>query len=260
MSIPSYHKTEFFQRSTDYCICVFVLNEGERFKKQIKGMESYAKYVDIIVVDGQSTDGCTDPKWLKSHNVNSLLIKTGTGKLGTQMRIGFHWALERGYKGIICIDGNGKDDFRAIPDFITKLNEGYDHVQGSRFIEGGSHQNTPMIRFLAIKLLHAPLIKFASGSSFTDTTNGFRAYSKNLLLNKKIDVFRSVFTSYELHYYLAVRAGQLKLKCCETPVTRSYPNKGPTPTKINSVWGYAIVLIKLIAVCLGHYNTKNTQE
>lgn len=44
--------------------------------------------------------------------------------------MGIYWALERGYRGVITIDGNNKDSIEDIPRFIQKLEEGYDFVQG----------------------------------------------------------------------------------------------------------------------------------
>ena len=139
------------------------------------------------------------------------------------MRMAFAYSLIKGYDGIITVDGNHKDDTSAVPLFISSLDSGYDHVQGSRFITGGKAINTPLLRWLAVRLIHAPLISLASGFHYTDTTNGFRAYSRKLLLDEKVAVFRDIFDSYELHYYLAVKAARLGYRVLEVPVTRVYP-------------------------------------
>ena len=39
---------------------------------------------------------------------------------------------------------------RDIPKFIEKLEQGYDFVQGSRFIKGGKAINTPFIRHISV--------------------------------------------------------------------------------------------------------------
>ena len=65
------------------------------------------------------------------------------------MRMAFAWALREGYEGVIVIDGNGKDDIRRDPAIRRELDDGYDHVQGSRFIPGGRAENTPFSRLLA---------------------------------------------------------------------------------------------------------------
>lgn len=217
-------------------------------------MKPYQNTVDIVIADGGSTDGSTEHHKLKLYGVNTLLVKTDDGKLGSQMRMAFSWALNRGYEGVIAIDGNNKDSVEDIPNFIEKLDQGYDHIQGSRFIPGGNHLNTPISRLLGVKILHAPLIRFASGFNYTDTTNGFRAYSSKLLADKNMSIFRNIFTGYELHYYIAIRAAKLGFRCLEIPVTRSYPKKGKTPTKISPLKGNLTVILKLFQVVIGKYN------
>lgn len=130
---------------------------------------------------------------------------------------------QRGYKGIITIDGNNKDSIEDVPNFIEKLKEGYDLIQGSRFIDGGKAINTPIIRTISVKLIHAPIISLTAHQRFTDTTNAYRAYSAAYLQDDRVKPLRDIFMSYELLAYLSVRATQLGYKACEIPVTRSYP-------------------------------------
>ena len=252
--LPRSDTYEFSPKQHKYCVCIFVINEGEKFHKQLNGMKYLSDEIDIVVADGGSNDGSTDHEKLKSFNVNTLLVKKSIGKLGAQMRIAYAWALKRGYEGIVVIDGNGKDSYEDIPEFINKLGEGYDHIQGSRFIPGGHHENTPLSRLIGLKVLHVPLIRLASGFKYTDTTNGFRAYSSKLLSDPNIAIFREVFDGYELHYYLAVKAAQLKYNCLEIPVTRKYPLTGKTPTKISPVKGNLQVILKLMNVVIGKYD------
>lgn len=95
---------------------------------------------------------------LQLYGVNTLLTKTGPGKQGAQLRMGIYFALNRGYKGVLTIDGNNKDSIEDVHKFIEKLQAGYDFVQGSRFIRGGHAVNTPPVRYAAVRLVHAPLI------------------------------------------------------------------------------------------------------
>lgn len=253
-SFPDFEFTEINPKANDYCVCVFVINEGDRIQKQLKAMKLFSKKVDIIVADGGSTDGSLEEDFLKKQNVRALLTKKGKGKLSAQMRMAFAWALSEGYKGVIVVDGNGKDDITAIPNFVKLLNEGYDHVQGSRFIKGGKAVNTPLSREIGLHFIHAPLISIASRKRHTDTTNGFRGYSAELLRDEDIAVFRDVFMTYELHYYLAIESSRrAKYRTIETPVTRTYPKKGKTPTKISPIKGNAHVLAVLFRAVAGKY-------
>lgn len=251
---PDFTVNELTSKKHNYCVCVFVINEGERIQKQLKAMKKYAKQIDIVIADGGSTDGSLKESFLKQQDVRALLTKKGKGKLSAQMRMALAWAMNEGYEGVVVVDGNGKDDISAIPDFIKKLDEGYDHIQGSRFIPGGKAINTPLSREIGLHVIHAPLISLASGKRHTDTTNGFRAYSAKLLKDKDVAVFRDLFQTYELHYHLAIESSRRKqFTTTETPVTRAYPKKGKTPTKISPIKGNAHVMGVLLKAVTGKY-------
>lgn len=252
--VPAYTTESFFSRRHAYAICIPVLNEGGRIRHQLETMRPLAEQADIIIADGGSTDGALESTFLRENGVRTLLTKTGPGKLSAQMRMAMAYGLEQGYEGFVFIDGNDKDDPAAIPLFLDALKDGYDHVQGSRFIPGGKAINTPPSRFWGIKLVHAPLISLAAGFPYTDTTNGFRAYSTRLLTDDRVRPLRDVFSQYELHYYLAIRAARLKFKLTEVPVTRAYPAEGKTPTKISPIKGNLKVLETLLKACTHAYN------
>lgn len=252
--IPAHERHVFTPKTQRYCVAVFVIDEGERVRNQLRGMASLADTIDIVVADGGSTDGSLALDSLAEFRLRALLIKRGPGKLSAQMRMAIAFMLEEGYDGMVVIDGNGKDDFTAIPRFIELLDAGFDHIQGSRYIPGGHGINTPLTRTAGVRLLHAPIISLAAGVRYTDTTNGFRAYSRRLLCDARVEPLRDVFNGYELHYYLAIRAGRLGFRCTETPVTRRYPPHGKIPTKISPLRGNVRVLATLFKAAIGTFN------
>jgi dolichol-phosphate mannosyltransferase len=238
-------------------VIVFVINEGQKVRKQLAAMKQFTSSVDVVVADGGSTDGSLDLDYLRENSVTALLTKTGPGKLSAQMRMAFAWALEQGYSGVVVIDGNGKDDISAIPEFVRLLEAGYDHVQGSRFIPGGHAINTPISRLVGLRVLHAPLISLAARRRHTDTTNGFRAYSAKLLADPVVQVFRDDFQTYELHYHLAIESSRSpRFRTIETPVTRAYPKGVKTPTKISPIKGNLHVLGVLFRAAAGRYRVR----
>lgn len=256
--VPDFECAEFAPRKKDYVVLVPIINEGNRILNELKRAQAanVGGVADIVICDGGSTDGCTEKSALVSLDVNTLLVKKGAGKQGAQLRMGFWWALERGYKGIITIDGNDKDSIEDIPRFIEKLEEGFDLVQGSRFVKGGVAVNTPLSRWIAVRFLHAPVISLTARQWFTDTTNAYRAYSTRYLQDSRVAPFRDVFNTYELLAYLSVRATQLKYRACEIPVTRAYPKNEKTPTKISPFKGNWLLLKILFRNLLGAYNPK----
>ena len=169
---------------------------------------------DIVICDGGSTDGSMKLDTLQLYGVNTLLTKTGPGKQGAQLRMGIYFALNR----------------------------------------GGHAVNTPPVRYAAVRLVHAPLISLGAHRWFTDTTNAYRAYSREYLTHPDVRPLRDVFMGYELLAYLSIRATQLGMKACEVPVTRAYPATGKTPTKINGFKGNSDLMQVLLKALAGKYN------
>ena len=254
--VPDYKKQEFAGKTSQYCLLIPIINEGSRILAELDRIHKAGvdALCDVILCDGGSTDGSMEPGGLQSRGVNTLLTKLGPGKQGAQLRMGLHFALARGYEGILTVDGNNKDSVESVPLFLDKLKQGYDLVQGSRFIRGGLAVNTPPSRYAAVRLIHAPVISLTAHQWFTDTTNAYRAYSRRYLADPRVAPLRDVFMNYELLAYLSVRATQLGYKACEVPVVRAYPKTGKTPTKISGVKGNSALLKVLWENLKGKYN------
>ncbi len=253
--VPSFEASVFFEKRSRYCLLIPVINENGRIAAQLLRAKRAGihRLADIIICDGGSTDGSCEEQKLRDVGVCTLLVKTGEGKQGAQLRCGIYWALQRGYEGVLTIDGNNKDSIESLPRFIKKLNEGYDFVQGSRFVRGGIGVNTPLSRLLAVRLIHAPFTSVVAGELFTDTTNAFRAYSRRYLTHPGVQPLRDVFVGYELLAYLSTRASRLGMRTCEVPVARVYPQKGAVPTKIHGISGNANLLKILMHNAMGRY-------
>lgn len=256
--VPKFQCEEFVKKAKAYALLIPVINEGERIKAELCRAKEFSvqNAVDIVICDGGSDDGSMEKDILTSYGVNTLLIKRSSGRQGAQLRMGIWWALERGYKGIVTIDGNNKDSIEDVPSFVKALESGYDFVQGSRFISGGRAINTPLLRLAALRLIHAPFISLAARFRYTDTTNAFRAYSVELLKDERISPLRPVFNSYELLAYLSVRVPRLGYKTIEIPVTRTYPPREKTPTKIHGIRGNMELLSTMARAALGVYSPK----
>lgn len=257
--VPSFKQSLWLGTQHRWCVVIPVINEGARIQSLLARMTVLGidKLADIIIVDGGSTDGSLDQATLGQAGVRGLLVKTGPGKLSAQLRCAYAFALDQGYEGIVTIDGNDKDDPEAIPRFIAELERGADFVQASRFLQGGVAENTPKSRDFAIRFIHAPMLSMASGFHWTDTTQGFRAYSRKMLLDPRVAPFRDVFMTYELLAYLSYRVPRLHYRCIEIPTIRRYP-KGEVPTKISFLKGNMAVLSVLLKACRGAYNPRES--
>lgn len=254
--LPTFKEDVFFKKKHRYALVIPVINEGTRIQAQLKRTNNANLPVDVIVADGGSTDGSLEQDYLIQNNVRALLTKTGQGRLSAQLRMAYAWCLMQDYEGIVTIDGNGKDNVEATIHFLEKLDQDYDYVQGSRYRQGGKAENTPLERTIGNRFIHAPLMSISGRRWFTDTTNGYRAYSRRYLCDPRVAPFRSVFMNYELLFYLTVRAGQLGFKTCEIPVQRSYPKGQATPTKISNTRAKFSVLEQAVRVAIGKFTPR----
>jgi len=252
--LPSYNENIYRPLKHRYALVIPVINEGLRIRNQLQQINNLSLPVDVIVADGGSTDDSLNSDYVTTTGVTAVLAKTGQGRLSAQLRMAYAWCVKRGYEGIVTIDGNGKDGVEAISDMVSHLEEGFDYVQGSRYRRGGKAENTPLERTIGNRLIHAPIMSIAGRRWLTDTTNGFRAYSRRYLLDPRVQPFRDIFVNYELLFYLTVRAGQIGLNVCEIPVRRSYPKSGATPTKIQGIQGKLEIFKQLIKAATGFYN------
>ncbi len=123
--LPEHTIEELAPKAKDFCIVIPVLNEGERLSRQLSRMRRFCDECDIVVADGNSTDGCTAAERMRPLGVRTVLRKLGPpGGLSTGMRVGYAYALRQGYLGIIQIDGNDKDGVEAIPEYVRLLRRG----------------------------------------------------------------------------------------------------------------------------------------
>jgi dolichol-phosphate mannosyltransferase len=257
--VPAHHIQTWRPRRHRRCVVIPVINEGARIANLLFRMDALgvADFADVVIVDGGSTDGSLDPGLLSSKRVRALIVKTGPGRLGAQLRCAYAHALEEGYSEIVTIDGNDKDDPEAISRIFAALEGGADFVQASRFLAGGVEENTPMVRSLAIRLVHAPMLSLFSGFRWTDTTQGFRGYRARMLLDPRLAIFRDVFSRYELLAYLSYRAPRLGYRCLEIPSARRYPAGGKVPTNIAGLRANLSLLRTLVYACLGRYDPRD---
>ena len=209
-------------------------NEGARLASQLEKMCKFKQGLDIIVVDGNSSDGTRELLLGGTIDIDTLLVsKAGMG-FSTDLQIGLIYAAKKGYLGVITSDGNGKDSVEDVQKFIDLLNEGNDFIQGSRFLENGNHLNTPLLRYLGIRFVSSPYTSLVAGIKITDSTNGFRAYSKRLIESDLLRLDLRFFRGYSLVSFVPLFVGRNNMKFAEVSVRRDYPSSGATPTKIVS--------------------------
>lgn len=142
----------------------------------------------ILVADDNSPDGTGDEvrklmkKW-KNLNINAG-VKKG---LGAAYLRAMTYAIQKdGADAVISIDADTQHDPRSIPDFLVKMDEGYDIVTGTRYSDGGSMpENWPLVR-KAFSVFGNLLVRVITTRFYLhDWTGGFRVIKKQVFLREK---------------------------------------------------------------------------
>jgi dolichol-phosphate mannosyltransferase len=235
-------------RSSDVLASIFVYNEGDKMRRTLDHFPPSRSY-DLLVVDDGSTDGSLDN--IERHNLTLIRNERNLG-LGASIKKAFRYALDHGYKVIVILAGNGKDDPNEIDRLLEPiLNGEADFVQGSRFLEGGAYGNMPLQRLLATKYIHPLVFSVLSGRRVTESTNGFRAFKTSILRDARIDWEQDWLDQYELEQYLHFKVLRLNYHRVEVPVSKVYPTKGRGYTKVKAITGWWSMIKPLVYLAAG---------
>lgn len=203
----------------------------------------------LIVVDDGSNDGTAEI--LKQRGFASIRHETNLG-VGVANRSAINYARAHGYDIFVVMAGNDKDRPNEIPRLLEPIvKDGFDFVQGSRYLPGGHFGNMPFYRRVATQWIHPLLFSLITLRRTTDSTNGFRAYRLSLLDDPRIDIEQPWLGAYELEPYMYFKAIRLGYKVKEVPVTKTYPQHHLGYTKMKPITGWWSILRPLFLLGLG---------
>lgn len=156
------------------------------------------------VIDSYSKDRTEEiirKKEKQSNKVKCIFYKESKGVISCYLE-GFRQALQDGAEQIIEMDGGGSHLPSEIPQFIEKLEEGYDCVWGSRFVAGGGISELPLYR----RILSGGgtyLANLVLRTRLKDMTSGFEAFQREILEQMDLNMFLSQGHIYqtEMRYY-----------------------------------------------------------
>ena len=156
------------------------------------------------VVDSYSKDHTEEiirEKEKISDKVKCIFYQESTGVISCYLE-GFRQALADGAERILEMDGGGSHLPAEIPQFLEKMEEGYDCVWGSRFMEGGSMKEQPLYRRI-LSQGGTFLSNFVLGTRLKDMTSGFEGFQREVLESMNLDSFLSTGHMYqtEMRFY-----------------------------------------------------------
>lgn len=170
---------------------------------------------NVLVVDDNSPDGTASMvEGLNNDKVNILKREKKLG-LGTAYLAGFRYAIKNEYDYVFEMDADFSHDPKYLIEFIKKINEGYDLVIGSRYINGISVLNWP-IRRLILSYLASMYTRIVTGLKVMDTTAGFMCYRVTAL--KQIDLDQVKSNGYSFQIEMKFKFYKKGFKITETPI------------------------------------------
>ena len=215
-------------------VAVIVFNEGEKLRTTLKRFPDGAPY-DVLVMDDGSSDGVRE---VSSEFPFAYLRHDHNCGVGASLRTVFSYAGEKGYEILVVMAGNAKMHPADIPSLLKPiLEDGYDYVQGSRYLTGSRSENLPIFRKLMIPLF-TWFVRVFVGYKGTDVTCGMRAYRLEIVRHPKLDITQKWLDRYEMEYYLHFYAINLGYKITEAPVSMTYPPDMKNYSKIRAITGW----------------------
>ena len=152
-------------------------NEEESLPATLAEVRAKAPGVDVLVVDDGSRDAT--PAVARAHGVAVVRHPVNLG-VGGALQTGFRFAVLHGYDVAVQLDADGQHDpAYLMPLLAPVLEKRCDVAIGSRYVERSGYR-APLNRRLGMVFFSA-VVRAAVGQRITDTTSGFRAYSRAVM-------------------------------------------------------------------------------
>jgi len=200
-------------------IIVPTYNERENLPRIAQRLLSLPVKVDLLVVDGNSTDGTgkmADELAVK-HPEIQVLHEAKKNGLGRAYLAGFKWALERDYEFIFEMDGDISHNPDDIPQFLEAAkNQNADLVLGSRYTGGVRVLNWPLKRLLLSRCAGI-YVWLVTGMPFTDPTGGYKCFRRRALQALNLGAVKSDGYSFQIE--MTHRLWRDGFHIAEVPIT-----------------------------------------
>jgi glycosyltransferase involved in cell wall biosynthesis len=218
----------------NYIIVIPAYNEEAAIENIVK---SSLKYSEVLVVD----DGSSDRTSSLAKQAGGMVINhdKNRGK-GAALKTGIEYALNKSYKAMVMLDGDGQHDPHFIPALVSEL-EDADLVVCSRFLRE-TPQDMAMQRRFSNKLTTG-LLGIATGYPLTDSQCGFRIFNE-----KAGQIFRVIpYNDYEFESEMLYQASLHNLMFKEIGIPSSYKGEKSYITGVKII-KYIYYIFKLFLI------------
>ena len=209
----------------DFAIIVPMANEGPDFGPFVNELKAVLDRLKkgrvYFIVDDVSTDNTLALcKSLSENDKRFVTVYAPEDRnvVDAYLR-GYREAFDNGHPIIIEMDAGMSHDPMAVPSFLGALEQGNECAFGSRFMKGGSMQNSSFKRF-ALSRGGTLLANALLGTKLSDMTSGFEGFHRHIVKELLDHKFRSTahFFQTELRYFLRSK------KFAEVPIHYKTPS------------------------------------
>ena len=183
-------------------------NEEENILRVVRQLEAANTGCDYVVINDCSKDNT--PKILDENKINHIDLPVNLGLTGA-VQTGYKYAYENNYDAAIQFDGDGQHLPEYIPALVKEIENGYDIVIGSRFIDEKKHMSA---RMLGSRLITA-MIKLTTGQKINDPTSGMRIINRKLIKDYAYELNRKPepdTLAYQMKKGFRVKEIQVKME------------------------------------------------
>lgn len=193
-------------------------NEEKTLPLVLKELPKKIEGIDIIeyqIINDGSTDKTVEVA--KKYGVHHIVEYVGNKGLGVAFKTGIEHALMQGADIVVNTDGDNQYPSKYIPDLVKPI------VDEQADIVISDRQTAKIKHFSSVKKwlqwLGSAMVRVLSGTDVPDTVSGFRAYSRESLLQLNVT---SRF-SYVLD--TIIQAGKKGLKIKAVKITTNPPTR-----------------------------------
>lgn len=197
--------------------------------------------VHVLVVDSHSPDGTGEiAKKLADKNSRVHFLDVKERGLGLAIIKGYEYALGKLDADVLMqIDADLQHDPNDIPKFLQKIDEGYEYIQGSRYVKGGKN-GISIIRQI-FSFGSSLVMRILTGIwGISDFTPSFKAYTKQLYQRMNWEAVPWHGTTFLIQPAAVVEAYRAGAKMTEVPIV--FKKRGADQSK-NEVANYIIDIL-----------------
>jgi dolichol-phosphate mannosyltransferase len=196
-------------------IIIPTYNEAENIEAVIKKVIDLEDKNDILVIDDNSPDGTSEIVENQKNIYNNrvfLINREKKSGLGSAYKVGFKWALKNNYSYIFEMDADMSHDPDEIKNLkIQLIQNKYDVVIGSRYIEGVSVVNWPLSRIFLSYFANL-YVRVITSMPIKDATSGFVGYTKNALSSIELSEIKFNGYAFQIEMKFKLWKKNFKLK------------------------------------------------